>query len=317
MNDSYGSLNQNATQNSATGWQTVDADTAISALHDIKVETTAGGRRAPYQYLVLLWAISAELRGVIQPQPYLAVRNEIAPLLDRFALTSSRPNPANPWFALKQSPWWSIPNPVNRYKEVSPANMLAGLSQQIRTLIASDTTFAGRAVAEIRFILSDMVENTRKVDDTIEELGLGQLRLFKLIPVESNTAETFKVNAPELSEEERTREETCLQNAYKEHLEAQGHEVYSIDIPVDGVHLRADLYDATEDELIEVKSSIDRNTIRLGLGQILDYARIVQPRRKILLLPALPSRSLVWLLGAHDVRVLYRTTDGLFEEAQL
>jgi len=195
--------------------------------------------------------------------------------------------------------------------------MLAGLSQQIRNLIASDSTFAGRAVAEIRSILSDMVEDIRKVDDTIEELGLGLLRLFTLIPVESNTAETFKVNAPELSDEERTREEAGLQNAYKEHLEAQGHQVYSINIPVDGIHLRADLYDATQDELIEVKSSIDRNTIRLGLGQILDYARIVKPQRLTLLLPDLPSASLLRLLADHKVRVVYRTPEGHFAEEQL
>ncbi len=301
---------------SAVNWpdEFVHAETALRALYDIVVDETAEGKKVPYQYLVLLWAISAELRDVIQPLPYSTARDELRTILDRFAVSTSRPNPANPWFALRQSPWWSMPNPVARYKDVPSVNAIAGLSSQIRRLIATDRSFAGRAVAEIATILSGIVDDASKIQKLVEDLGLRNLRIYRLIPVESNTAETFAVNSSELTEVERTREEARLQNTYRAHLEAQGHIVYSVDIPVDGTHLRADLYDSTEDELIEVKSSIDRNTIRLGLGQILDYASIVQPRHLTLLLPESPARSLVQLMCDHGVRVVYRTSSGHFQE---
>lgn len=294
--------------------QSVDSETALAELKNIVVETHDDGSEAPYQYLVLLWAISAALNGISQPLPYSVAKRQIAPILKRFAIAKSPPRVANPWFALRQTPWWTIPNPVGRYKDVPSSDMSAGLSPQIIRLLEVDGAFAGRAVAEIEFILSDMVADTQQVSKVLDELGLNELRRYRLIPVESNVTESFTMSYPEVGEEDRKRKEADLQNAYKAHLEKHGHQVSSVEIFDDGQTLRVDLFDVDDEDLIEVKSSARRETVRLGLGQILDYAQFVQHRRKTLLLPARPSKSLVKLLSDYDVRVVYRTANGSFVE---
>lgn len=294
--------------------QLSDVAAALKALHNIKVETHEDGAEAPYQYLVLLWSISAALNGIEQPIPFSVAKPDISPILNRFAIAKSPPRLENPWFALRQSPWWEIPNPVLRYKEVPQSDMSAGLSPGILTLIEADGTFAGRAVAEIQSILQEMLVDTKKIDTLLEDLELKELKRYRLIPVESNVAESFTSSAPEETEQERKRKEAELQNAYKSYLARRGHQVTAIEIFDDGQNLRADLFDVNEENLIEAKSSTRRETVRLGLGQILDYARFVDHKRKTLLLPERPPKSLVKLLGEHDVHVVYREGSGDFVE---
>lgn len=290
----------------------IDAEAALSALYDISVETDVNGRQAPYQYLVLLWAIQRARIGLPQPVPYLEVRANIADILGRFTLARSSPNVANPWFALRQTPWWYIPNPVGRYKDVLGANMAAGLSAQIVELIRYDPEFARCAVQSIQNILDDIGANPAQVDDLLLQLDLDDLPTYRLIPVEKNTVETFGAEHHAAPQELRTRHEAELQNAYWTYLVARGHELSSAYIRVDGQRLRLDLYDVTDHDLIEVKSTVDRNTIRLGLGQILDYARIMKPQRRTLLLPAKPAEGLIDLLHDHDVRVVFRDENAGF-----
>jgi hypothetical protein len=95
------------------------------------------------------------------------------------------------------------------------------------------------------------------------------------------------------------------------YLEAKGHKLSRHQIASDGTYLYTDIYDATTDDLIEVKSSTDRVTMRLALGQILDYAELIEPSPTIrtVLVPRQPTRTIIDLFKQHGVRIVW-ANDG-------
>lgn len=104
------------------------------------------------------------------------------------------------------------------------------------------------------------------------------------------------------------RREADLQERYRQYLLARGHEVmrYEICSP-SGAVLATDLHDLTDDDLIEVKSAVDRETLRLALGQILDYQRFVNPKRCTLLVPEMPPHEMIDLFTKLAIRVVWPT----------
>lgn len=74
--------------------------------------------------------------------------------------------------------------------------------------------------------------------------------------------------------------------------------------PESSVNLRIDAYDEDERTLIEAKSSAHRTNVLHGIGQLLDYGRLIpEHERKLLLLPAQPERDLLELCAAYDITV--------------
>jgi hypothetical protein len=61
---------------------------------------TSYGKRAAYQYVVLLWAYARARDGLPRLVPFNDVRDELAELLAPFALAATAPDPAMPWAAL-------------------------------------------------------------------------------------------------------------------------------------------------------------------------------------------------------------------------
>lgn len=100
---------------------------------------------------------------------------------------------------------------------------------------------------------------------------------------------------------EAVRREAALVARYKKWLDSEGHTYNAQLIRLPGVLgvQRTDLFDASERELIEAKASADRNSVRTGLGQLLDYARYVECDRMSLLLPSKPHPDLIDLLHRH------------------
>jgi Domain of unknown function (DUF3883) len=77
----------------------------LHGISRLRVDKTHG-RPAPYQHMVLLWAIArARRRPTDQPRivPFNEVRAELAELLAPFALADTRPDPVDPWLALTRS----------------------------------------------------------------------------------------------------------------------------------------------------------------------------------------------------------------------
>ena len=110
-----------------------------------------------------------------------------------------------------------------------------------------------------------------------------------------------------------TQKEAQLTSRFQTYLEKHHREVkrYRI-IPAGSASLYSDLADVTENILYEAKGSADRMSVRLALGQVLDYGRFVNGSRLAVLLPEAPPADLVELLETHDVGCIVETTPNEF-----
>ncbi|MDX2166329.1 MAG: hypothetical protein SF182_04675 [Deltaproteobacteria bacterium] len=131
---------------------------------------------------------------------------------------------------------------------------------------------------------------------------------------EINAASSFTVE-PSNEPAEYQRREAALLDRYKNWLRRRKRRYgrKRITLPDDAGRLYTDLHDLGLDELIEAKGSASRVSVRLGLGQLLDYARFVPHASKALLLPARPRPDLVDLLREHDCSCIWESGSGVFE----
>jgi hypothetical protein len=136
------------------------------------------------------------------------------------------------------------------------------------------------------------------------------------VPVEAHRTATFR-STNRSNDVVAVRREAELVKRYQKWNRDAGGSMSGKDILLPGrtSPLRVDLYDLSTDELIEAKGSIDRDHIRLALGQVLDYARYVEPKRRAVLVPSYPGDDLVDLLLAHGVSCIYETPAGTFLRA--
>jgi hypothetical protein len=284
------------------------------------VDVHDDGRRVPYKYVVLLWAISQALLSRSQRRQrfrFQDVSGEIAALLRPFHVSDSRPDPRNPWFALKETPlWWDLelPNTAGlTYKQTRELNLEGGLSRVAYELVIGETDFALRAIEAIVEIIGDTPE-TRALLTMLQLNGLPtadeQRPTVRKIPVENHLTEDFAAEYKALGRKDRTRKEAKLQERFEKYLQSPPrHEVCRHELCIDHQLLYTDLYDETADDLIEVKSSIERNTMRLALGQILDYAEILKPAHRTVLVPERPALGIIDLFHRHGVRVVWSDGD--------
>jgi hypothetical protein len=67
-----------------------------------------------------------------------------------------------------------------------------------------------------------------------------------------------------------------------------------------------DLYFKDERLLVEAKGGVDRNSIRMAIGQLMDYRRFVDPKPHCaILLPSRPRDDLIQLLGYARIALYY------------
>lgn len=87
------------------------------------------------------------------------------------------------------------------------------------------------------------------------------------------------------------RDEAALVNRFEGWLKTQGHSTSRLRILPEGERhaLVTDTWDETDETLYEAKSSADRFTVRLAVGQILDYLRFVPGAHGRILLPERPA----------------------------
>lgn len=112
-----------------------------------------------------------------------------------------------------------------------------------------------------------------------------------------------------------SRKEQSLVLAYADHLRCQGHSVtrhvYALH---ETVHtLVCDLVDETCHVLYEAKGDVRRESVRMAIGQLLDYRRFEQtnPKMKLaVLLPRQPAEDLIKLVHSVGASVVWRTEDG-------
>lgn len=104
------------------------------------------------------------------------------------------------------------------------------------------------------------------------------------------------------------KREQDLVNAFQTVLVRRGHELNRFKVYPKGstMPLFTDIHDRTEGILYEAKADATRNSVRAGLGQLLDYRRYVEGRPCRLLLPAAPNADLLELLTEHDIAAVWR-----------
>lgn len=134
----------------------------------------------------------------------------------------------------------------------------------------------------------------------------------KAVPVEQHLTERMLIE-PNREPYEAERREQKLVRELMASLVNEGHEVCRLQLrPTDEpAPLFCDLFDATTNTLIEAKGSISRPTMRMAIGQLADYARLVDPLpKKAILLPEEPRPDLLRLAASQEIAVIWPDGDG-------
>ena len=132
------------------------------------------------------------------------------------------------------------------------------------------------------------------------------------VKVEAQHVEQFRVSVPG-QDIEATRREQSLVLAYVEHLESQGHKVSRGKYQPGGSDsvLASDLVDETDGVLYEAKGRVRRASVRMSIGQLLDYRRFEPPSMRLaVLLPCKPDEDFIDLILSVPASVVWRTKEG-------
>ena len=136
--------------------------------------------------------------------------------------------------------------------------------------------------------------------------------LITRVEVEAKHVDQFEVFVTgQVIEAERSEQRLVL--AYRDHLESQGHEVtrHRYSMGGSGSQLVCDLVDETAHVLYEAKGNVRRGSVRMAIGQLLDYRRFEQSTMSLaVLLPRQPSQDLIDLIHSVPASVVWRTKDG-------
>lgn len=132
----------------------------------------------------------------------------------------------------------------------------------------------------------------------------------EVVPVEEQHTERSFVT-PDREPYELERREAALVHKYREHLRWRGHQVSRLRVvaPGESYPLYSDLWDETALELIEAKGTATRDQLRAAVGQLLDYGRFVDAKRRSVLLPSRPREDLLHYLHAVGVEAIYPSGD--------
>lgn len=110
-----------------------------------------------------------------------------------------------------------------------------------------------------------------------------------------------------------TQREGQLTTRFESYLRAHGRVVRRYRITSPGSSsLYSDLADVTENVLYEAKGTAERMSVRLALGQVLDYGRYVENSRLAVLLPEAPATDMVELLQTYGVGCVVETKPNAF-----
>jgi len=163
--------------------------------------------------------------------------------------------------------------------------------------------------------------------ELIQMIGIGSKRLASSeesnssplvvsvedVPVAAMNAEWAEVE--QLTNSSAIYREATLTERFRARLLGVGREVTRYRITFAGLPpLYTDLADATSHVLYEAKGSSDRMSVRLALGQVLDYGRCLKSMELAVLLPNDPVPDLVCLLFDHGVGCVVEQHDGGFRD---
>ncbi|MFF2845539.1 restriction endonuclease [Streptomyces sp. NPDC058001] len=104
------------------------------------------------------------------------------------------------------------------------------------------------------------------------------------------------------------RRESALLSSYTKHLTKRGHQVCRKKITPRGERdsLFTDLFNLSENLLVEAKGQATRESIRMAIGQLFDYERYISPRPRLaILVPSRPRQDLRDLCAALSIQTIW------------
>jgi hypothetical protein len=137
-------------------------------------------------------------------------------------------------------------------------------------------------------------------------------------PIEQQETEKAYVN-PSRQPFEAERREQKLVLALEAHLVSLGHKVSRQRLlpPGEARPIITDLFDATTGTLVEAKGTVERNAVRMAIGQLYDYRRFFAAGELVhlaALFPSEPRADLCELLAEQKIVVIYPADAG-FEDS--
>ena len=130
--------------------------------------------------------------------------------------------------------------------------------------------------------------------------------------IEAQHVERFQVTVASQDIEAERREQRLVL-AYRDCLESQDRRVtrHLYTLPGSGSPLACDLVDETVHVLYEAKGDVRRTSVRMAIGQLLDYRRFEPtPMSLAVLLPRQPPQDLIELIHSVPASAVWRTKDG-------
>ncbi len=167
----------------------------------------------------------------------------------------------------------------------------------------------------IIFTLRRLSGNIPLAPSPVDQFGSEAI---KLIPIEQHLTERMVIE-PNREPYEAERREQPLVLELAAFLRAQGHKVDRLQLRPEGepAPLLCDLFDATANSVVEAKGSVSRSSIRMAIGQLADYARLVDPPpSRVILVPEEPRRDLLKLAASEGIDVTWPDGDSGFVTAR-
>jgi hypothetical protein len=145
--------------------------------------------------------------------------------------------------------------------------------------------------------------------------GVESGRWVKEIPIEQHLTERMVIT-PNGKPREAERREQKLVHELSEWLEAAGHQVCRLELHAKGepAPIRCDLLDKSDNVIIEAKSNVLRGAIRMAIGQLADYSRLMPkpPRKRRILVPEKPRADLIALAKSQKIGLIWPDRNGGF-----
>lgn len=161
----------------------------------------------------------------------------------------------------------------------------------------------------IVFRLRPLNREPGSVQSKVDLLGTEQV---KEVPVEQHLTESMLID-PTREPYEAERREQKLVRAYLAYLVAQGHVTCRLQFrPTDEpAPIFCDLYDKTTNTVYEAKGSVARPAIRMAIGQLADYSRLINPEpSRAILVPQRPRGDLLALAKSQEISVVWADRTG-------
>ncbi|MYR97880.1 MULTISPECIES: hypothetical protein [unclassified Streptomyces] len=166
--------------------------------------------------------------------------------------------------------------------------------------------FRLRPFGSVAHVDEDNVPIAEKTEATLVEPDVTKATLID--PENGEVTDSLRAIIPHTKTEYRAAR---LSRLFQRKLKSEGHVVQRFQIRVKGTRtpLVSDLYDATDHVLYQVKGNARRESVRMAIGQLLDYRRYVKPAGVKLgvVFPEKPGADMVDLLDELEISAIYQS----------